>query len=153
MTRTRTFLMLLAAFLLAAVTGTAASAQDLDCDDFATQAEAQAAYDDDPSDPNGLDADDDGIACESYFDDGDGAEDGDDGDDSDSDDGDSDDDGSDDGSDDGDDGSDDTVMPTGGVATGGGGTASTTSWLTTVAILLAALGAFVVAGRAATGRR
>jgi hypothetical protein len=37
---------------------------DLDCADFATQAEAQAEYDADPSDPNGLDADDDGIACE-----------------------------------------------------------------------------------------
>ena len=38
---------------------------DLDCADFATQAEAQAEYDSDPSDPNGLDRDDDGIACES----------------------------------------------------------------------------------------
>lgn len=37
---------------------------DLDCADFATQAEAQATYDADPSDPNGLDADSDGIACE-----------------------------------------------------------------------------------------
>lgn len=37
---------------------------DLDCDDFATQQEAQAEYDADPSDPNGLDADSDGIACE-----------------------------------------------------------------------------------------
>ena len=38
---------------------------DLDCIDFASQIEAQATYDADPSDPNGLDADDDGIACES----------------------------------------------------------------------------------------
>ena len=37
---------------------------DLDCDDFATQAEAQAEYAADPSDPNGLDADGDGVACE-----------------------------------------------------------------------------------------
>lgn len=37
---------------------------DLDCADFATQREAQAEYDADPSDPNGLDADSDGIACE-----------------------------------------------------------------------------------------
>lgn len=37
---------------------------DLDCADFATQAEAQAEFDADPSDPNGLDADSDGIACE-----------------------------------------------------------------------------------------
>lgn len=37
---------------------------DLDCVDFATQPEAQAEFDADPSDPNGLDADNDGIACE-----------------------------------------------------------------------------------------
>lgn len=37
---------------------------DLDCADFATQEEAQAVYNQDPSDPNGLDADFDGIACE-----------------------------------------------------------------------------------------
>lgn len=43
--------------------------EDLDCDDFATQADAQAVYDADPSDPNRLDADDDGIPCEE---DGDG---------------------------------------------------------------------------------
>lgn len=41
---------------------------DLDCIDFATQAEAQATYDADPSDPNGLDADSDGIACETTTD-------------------------------------------------------------------------------------
>ncbi len=41
---------------------------DLDCIDFATQAEAQATYDADPSDPNGLDADGDGIACETNTD-------------------------------------------------------------------------------------
>jgi hypothetical protein len=35
-----------------------------DCDDFTYQEEAQAVYDRDPSDPYGLDADDDGIACE-----------------------------------------------------------------------------------------
>ncbi len=37
---------------------------DLDCADFATQAEAQAEFDEDTSDPNGLDADNDDIACE-----------------------------------------------------------------------------------------
>ena len=37
---------------------------DLDCADFATQEEAQAVLRRDPSDPNGLDADNDGIACE-----------------------------------------------------------------------------------------
>ena len=35
-----------------------------DCDNFASQAEAQAFLDADPSDPANLDADDDGIACE-----------------------------------------------------------------------------------------
>ena len=40
------------------------SGGDLDCADFATQAEAQAEFDADPTDPNGLDADDDGKACE-----------------------------------------------------------------------------------------
>ena len=43
-----------------------AAGGDLDCSDFATQAEAQAEYDSDPSDPNGLDgAPQDGVACES----------------------------------------------------------------------------------------
>ena len=41
-----------------------ALAQDLDCSDFSTQAQAQAVYNQDPSDPNGLDADNDGLACE-----------------------------------------------------------------------------------------
>jgi hypothetical protein len=41
----------------------------LDCKDYNSQAEAQAALRDDPSDPNVLDEDDgadDGIACETY---------------------------------------------------------------------------------------
>lgn len=37
---------------------------DVNCDEV-TQAEAQAILDEDPTDPNGLDADNDGIACES----------------------------------------------------------------------------------------
>ena len=41
-----------------------ASAADLDCSDFATQAQAQAVYDADPADPNRLDVDGDGIPCE-----------------------------------------------------------------------------------------
>ncbi|RBY80551.1 hypothetical protein DQ238_08160 [Geodermatophilus sp. TF02-6] len=45
-------------------TGTA-SAADLNCSDFTTQAEAQASFDSTPGDPNDLDRDDDGIACES----------------------------------------------------------------------------------------
>ena len=44
--------------------GGAGGTEDLDCADFATQEEAQANLDADPSDPNGLDADNDGIACE-----------------------------------------------------------------------------------------
>lgn len=39
---------------------------DLNCSDFDSQADAQQAYEDSgPGDPNGLDADSDGIACES----------------------------------------------------------------------------------------
>ena len=41
-----------------------AAAQDKDCADFQTQAEAQAVYNQNPSDPNELDGDKDGIACE-----------------------------------------------------------------------------------------
>ncbi|MFJ8818272.1 excalibur calcium-binding domain-containing protein [Amycolatopsis thermoflava] len=40
---------------------------DLDCADFATQAQAQAVLDADRSDPHRLDADHDGIACETKF--------------------------------------------------------------------------------------
>ena len=40
---------------------------DLSCSDFASQAEAQAAFDADPSDPYGLDLDLDGVACETPF--------------------------------------------------------------------------------------
>src|SRR5829696_10578255 len=36
---------------------------DLDCEDFETQEEAQAALDEDPEDPNNLDPNRDGIAC------------------------------------------------------------------------------------------
>jgi hypothetical protein len=40
------------------------SSGDLDCDDFATPAQAQEVFDQDPSDPNNLDGDGDGLACE-----------------------------------------------------------------------------------------
>jgi hypothetical protein len=40
------------------------SGRDLDCDDFYSQGEAQEVLEDDPSDPHGLDADEDGEACE-----------------------------------------------------------------------------------------
>jgi hypothetical protein len=37
---------------------------DYDCADFSTQEEAQEVYEEDYSDPNYLDGDDDGVACE-----------------------------------------------------------------------------------------
>jgi hypothetical protein len=40
---------------------------DRDCPDFASQAEAQEALDSQPGDPERLDSDNDGIACESEF--------------------------------------------------------------------------------------
>ena len=45
-----------------------AAAQDdlLDCEDFDSQAEAQAYYREDPTDPTDNDGDDDGIACELF---------------------------------------------------------------------------------------
>jgi MYXO-CTERM domain-containing protein len=46
-------------------TAPAVAAGDLDCSDFSTQSQAQAVYNQDPSDPNRLDADGDHIACES----------------------------------------------------------------------------------------
>jgi hypothetical protein len=59
---------MIAVVLLAASPALAQSeVNDLQCVDFAnsaTQGTAQATYDADPSDPNGLDADGDGIACE-----------------------------------------------------------------------------------------
>lgn len=42
-----------------------ALAQDLNCDDFSTQAEAQEVFNQNTADPNGLDRNDDNIACES----------------------------------------------------------------------------------------
>src|SRR5215207_6321866 len=42
------------------------STEDLDCASFATQQEAQAELERDPSDPNNLDADGDRVACETY---------------------------------------------------------------------------------------
>jgi hypothetical protein len=41
-----------------------AAAQDLNCSSFATQEEAQAVLNSNPSDPNNLDGDNDGSACE-----------------------------------------------------------------------------------------
>lgn len=61
--------MLLAALamtMLAATPAALAQSDDLDCKDFPSQAAAQAELRSDPSDPNGLDAEDDGVACETY---------------------------------------------------------------------------------------
>ncbi len=55
---------LVTAVLTFGATGTAQAATDRDCPDFASQAAAQAAFDAVPGDPERLDADDDGIACE-----------------------------------------------------------------------------------------
>ena len=59
-------LLVAAATLLAfGVTATPAYAADtLNCSDFATQQEAQATLNADKSDPNRLDGDNDGVACE-----------------------------------------------------------------------------------------
>ena len=57
----------IAASLLIGATNVAAQDDELlDCEDFASQADAQAAYRDDPTDPADNDADEDGIACEMY---------------------------------------------------------------------------------------
>ena len=55
---------LVTAVLTFGITGTAQAATDRDCPDFASQAAAQAAFDAVPGDPERLDADNDGIACE-----------------------------------------------------------------------------------------
>jgi Excalibur calcium-binding domain len=69
MSRRRSFVALVGALVAAAwllsTAPSAAAQQDFDCGDFATQEEAQAVYDQDPSDPYDLDGDGDGIACES----------------------------------------------------------------------------------------
>src|SRR5215207_4173836 len=46
--------------------GSAVAQDDLNCEDFDSQEEAQAVLDRDPSDPNNLDADNDGKACETF---------------------------------------------------------------------------------------
>lgn len=59
-------LLLLAALcgIVLLVASPALAQDDLNCDDFGSQAEAQAELRSDPSDPNGLDAENDGVACE-----------------------------------------------------------------------------------------
>jgi hypothetical protein len=61
--------LLLAAVIVLALTAAPAAfaqANDQNCEDFASQAEAQAHLEADPSDPDNLDADDDGQACETF---------------------------------------------------------------------------------------
>ena len=65
----RKILMLIVAVVLAGgllASSAWAQTSDRDCKDFATQAEAQAVLDADPSDPNGLDRDNDGMACDDF---------------------------------------------------------------------------------------
>ena len=59
-----TTLAMLAMLVLAP--GALAQQGDLDCGDFGSQAEAQANLRANPSDPNNLDAEDDGVACETF---------------------------------------------------------------------------------------
>ena len=48
-------------------TETGTTSDDLNCEDFGSQKDAQATLEDDSSDPDNLDADDDGDACEDFF--------------------------------------------------------------------------------------
>jgi hypothetical protein len=63
MIRRATAISVLAVGAMAPLSGSALAA-DQNCSDFDTQQEAQAVYEQDTSDPNGLDRDDDGVACE-----------------------------------------------------------------------------------------
>ncbi len=60
----RMFVALVAASAMMGATFSVGLAKDLDCSDFATQEDAQAVFNADPSDPNHLDGKDkDGIVC------------------------------------------------------------------------------------------
>lgn len=68
MRRAFSTLVAIAAMFVALLTITApsqAAFKDLNCDDFPNQAAAQANLNNNPSDPNGLDSEGDGKACES----------------------------------------------------------------------------------------
>jgi hypothetical protein len=58
------FALIFAALFFAAFAGPARAADDQDCFDFPSQAAAQQHLRQDPSDPDNLDPDGDGIACE-----------------------------------------------------------------------------------------
>lgn len=106
----------------------------LNCPDFDTQAEAQAYLEERPSDPEGLDRDNDGIACETHF--GGGSAGGDDDQDDDN--------GNEDENEDG-----SSTTPSGGVAAGAGGMADSSALLPATGALLgtALLGAGFVSFR------
>ncbi|SNS78718.1 Excalibur calcium-binding domain-containing protein [Geodermatophilus pulveris] len=57
---------LVTALLTLGTAGTAHAAIDRDCPDFTTRADAQAALEAAPGDPERLDADGDGLACEDH---------------------------------------------------------------------------------------
>lgn len=63
--RTRVAVAVLSAGLFVPMTGIATAA-DVDCADFPTQGQAQAVLVADPSDPNGLDGNKNGTACEDF---------------------------------------------------------------------------------------
>jgi hypothetical protein len=52
--------------LLVLFAGPASAAIDLDCADFQSQEQAQTVLESNPTDPNNLDEDDDGQACEDF---------------------------------------------------------------------------------------
>lgn len=124
----------LATALSVSIAGTA-SAADLNCDNFASQAEAQANLDADRGDPNGLDRDKNGVACQTtvYAGVGTSAADISDSDDDDSDDS----------------GTQVSNRPTGGVAAGDG---SSSDQASTLPYVLGGL-AFTAAGGAAVVSR
>jgi|SoiMethySBSTD1v2_1073268.scaffolds.fasta_scaffold380828_2 hypothetical protein len=62
--RTTVLATVVAAALCFPMAGVAVAQVDRDCDDFATQADAQAFYNRNPADPSDLDRDNDGRACE-----------------------------------------------------------------------------------------
>src|SRR3954454_13835142 len=57
---------LFTAALSLGVSGTAHAADTYNCPDFVSQADAQAVYNANPSDPDQLDRDNDGQACEDH---------------------------------------------------------------------------------------
>ena len=64
----RLIVLSIAGLILAGLASSAAIAQptERDCRDFASQSEAQAVLRADPTDPNGLDDDKDGVACDEF---------------------------------------------------------------------------------------